>query len=447
MRKIRAALLAGLMILTSASLSFGAAGDWSSLENRKVETTLQETAAFLLEKNPNPVIGSVGGEWLIIGLATSGASVPSGYFDAYYKRVENQLKESQGILTKNKYTEYSRLILALTALGRDVTRVGGYNLLEKLADFNNVIKQGINGPVYALIALDSHDYEIPKMPAAALQSTRQLFVDYILAQEITDGAGVQGGFSLAEGGAPDPDVTGMALQALSNYRDQPRVRQAIDRSLQVLKTLEREDGTYVSWGTETSESIVQVIVAKSALGLDSSKNVAGLLQYAASGGGFQHTLGEGVNLLATEQCLYALSAYKGRITEERGLFDMKYIPISGSQPAQIQVLLSGEALVFDQPPVIVSGRVLVPMRGVFEALGASVIWNEQAKEVTGTLGDRVVKLTIGSKQATLNGETETLDVPAQIVNGRTLVPVRFISQSLGIGVEWDGATKTVLLSR
>ena len=110
---------------------------------------------------------------------------------------------------------------------------------------------------------------------------------------------------------------------------------------------------------------------------------------------------------------------------------------------EIKVIVNGNALVMDQNPIIVEGRTLVPLRAIFEALGAKVGWDDESKCATGILNDKTVSLTINNTVAKVNGSDVTLDVPAQIVNSRTLVPVRFISESLGADVDWNGDTKTV----
>ena len=112
---------------------------------------------------------------------------------------------------------------------------------------------------------------------------------------------------------------------------------------------------------------------------------------------------------------------------------------------EISVKIDGVAHYFDVMPVIMDGRTLVPMRGIFEALGADVAWDDATKSATGVKGDKAVKLTIGDTKASVNGEDKTLDVPAQIIGGRTMVPVRFISESLGESVAWDDKVKTVII--
>ena len=434
-----------VMVLIGSALmaSAASAAVWQDDLSLRVDQAMDDTGNLLLKQVPEPVIGSVGGEWTIIGLSASGTPIPGPYRDGYLERVKEQMTQNQGVLTRNKYTEYSRLILALTILGEDVRDVAGYNLLEKLTDLSLLTKQGINGPIYALLALDSHQYPVGDTRGALEPVTRQVLIDWILAQEITNDSGIKGGFSLAGGTHPDADITGMVLQALAPYRQTPTVRSAIDRSLIALERMERPDGSFESWGTETSESIVQVIVAKSALGLDASRHVEALMKYYKPGKGFEHVTGDGGNLLATEQGLYALAAYKLGITQGRSLYDMNHIPLASQG---IRVQLDGKVLTFDQPPVNINGRVLVPFRAIFEAFGAKVAWEGTLREVTGVLGNREVWLKIGDVNARVQGSPVVLDVPARIENGRTLVPVRFISEGLNAQVEWRQKEQMVVIT-
>ena len=109
----------------------------------------------------------------------------------------------------------------------------------------------------------------------------------------------------------------------------------------------------------------------------------------------------------------------------------------------IKVCLDGTALVTDVDPVLQEGRTLVPFRAIGEALMAKVDWDESARMVTLTLGDKTVQLVIGDKTAYVNGEAKTLDVPAMLVENRTMVPLRFISESLGASVQWSGELRRI----
>jgi len=114
--------------------------------------------------------------------------------------------------------------------------------------------------------------------------------------------------------------------------------------------------------------------------------------------------------------------------------------------ATIQVTVNDKAVVFDSPPVIEKGRTLVPLRAICESLGATVEWDGRTNTVTAIKDSTTVKLTIGKTIAYKNGVAVKLDVPARIINNRTMVPVRFVGEAMGADVAWDGATQTVAVS-
>lgn len=124
---------------------------------------------------------------------------------------------------------------------------------------------------------------------------------------------------------------------------------------------------------------------------------------------------------------------------------------SGNAPAAkddtVTVLLNGEALSFnDQPPVIIEGRTLVPLRAIFEAMNATVEWDQSTATVTSTRGDVTVKMAIGDNTIYKNGTPTELDVPAQIINDRTMVPARAVAEAFGAQVGWDGDSRTVTIN-
>lgn len=112
---------------------------------------------------------------------------------------------------------------------------------------------------------------------------------------------------------------------------------------------------------------------------------------------------------------------------------------------EIKVILNGKPLDTDVPPIIISGRTMLPLRSILEALGATIDWNSSTRTVTATKDGTTVILVIDSNTASVNGKASTLDVPAQILSGRTIVPVRFLSETFGATVKWNGETRTITI--
>ena len=110
--------------------------------NYNIDNKIEETAYFMKSTIQNPVIASIGGDWTVMSLARADIGIEPEYFENYYRNVVATVKENNGVLHERKYTEYSRVILALTAIGKDPTDVAGYNLVESLADYEKVIFQG-----------------------------------------------------------------------------------------------------------------------------------------------------------------------------------------------------------------------------------------------------------------------------------------------------------------
>lgn len=272
-----------------------------------------------------PTVNSIGGEWMVIGLARSGRTVPAGYYDNVVEYVKAKADANER-LHPAKVTDNARVILALTAIGKDVTNVGGHNLLKGLDNMDYVQTQDINGPIFTLIALDSHNY--PTMGDV----TREKLIQVILDAQLPDG-----GWNLS-GENADPDMTAMAIQALAPYyKTNETVKAAVDKALEALSALQRTDGGFGSWGTVNSESCAQVIVALTALGIDPTadsrfvKNghtvLDALAGFYVTGGGFRHTAGGERNDMATEQGYYALAAYYRFANGQTRLYDMSDVAI------------------------------------------------------------------------------------------------------------------------
>ena len=287
-------------------------------------------------------------EWEIIDLARYGyTNVPM--YETYYASVEEKVKETGAIIHKNKATENERTILALTALGVDCTDVAGYNILEPLYDETFVTKQGINGVVFGLLAIDAAN--APDSLEEDGTNIREFLVQKILEAELA-----AGGWAFY-GSATDPDMTGMAIQALAPYyNENTAVKEAVDRALDKLSSMLTDDAGYESWGSVNSESAAQVVTALSALGIDADtdprfvKNGISVLDNLISfkdeaTGGFRHIKKDqngnvcGENAMATQQGTYALVAYYRYKHGMPALYDMSDADwkLGMKAPAKVEV--------------------------------------------------------------------------------------------------------------
>ena len=302
------------------------------------------TTGDYMEALGTPGIGAVGGEWMVIGLARSGRTVPGveDYYQKVVEYVQSSIDPETGRLHKAKSTDNSRIIMALTAIGKDVTNVGGYNLLAGLSDFEYVKYQGNNGPIWALLALDSGNYPVP----SGGTTTRQALIDEILNVQTSDG-----GWAIS-GDKADSDMTGMALTALAPYyKKDPTVKAAIDKAIARLSEMQDDDGGFsTTYGdgkyVATSESTSQVLTALSALGINAdtdprfvkngSSVVDALLRYYVSGGGFKHIMDGEIDGMGTEQAYYALTAYYRFLSGKTNLYDMTDIIDMGGDVVTVE---------------------------------------------------------------------------------------------------------------
>ena len=289
-----------------------------------VQTVYQTTGDYLASKG-TPIVGSIGGEWLTIGLARSGRTVPAGYYDNAVAYVKKNINAETNRLDKNKSTDNARLILALTAISKDVTDVGGYDLLAGLDDMKYIKRQGTNGPVWTLIALDSHDYT----PAGSV--TRDQLVETILSLQKDSGAWYINSTNKTD----DVDMTAMAIQSLAPYyKTNDAVKTAVDKALTWLGTMQKADGSFaeMAGAASSSESTAQVLVALCAMGIDPTADVRfaknsfhvldGLLTFY-TGTAFKHQASDAtVDQMATEQSYYALAAYYRFANKQNSLYDM-----------------------------------------------------------------------------------------------------------------------------
>ncbi|WP_259619549.1 stalk domain-containing protein [Paenibacillus doosanensis] len=119
----------------------------------------------------------------------------------------------------------------------------------------------------------------------------------------------------------------------------------------------------------------------------------------------------------------------------------KSLPFS----SQVSVMLNGKLQSYERPPVVRDGSTLTPLRAIFEAMGASVTWDAATQTATGRKGETTVSIKIGDRQAIRNGQPVELEVPAQLIDGFTMAPARFVGEAFGGAVQWDGTTRTVTI--
>lgn len=317
-----------------------------------IDTVLSKVRSYILSKDTKPDYSSI---WNVIGLKRSGLYVPESYINLFYSNVIAYCESKDWQITRAKYSDYSKLILALTAIGVDARNVMGHNLLAYLSDYENVSRQGNNGTIWALIALKSNPaYEIPKDPSAVQQNSEELLVKKVVGMQCQDG-----GWTLM-GTTGDSDMTGMAMQALASYYNKDGyedVTAAIDKGLAWIEKNQLSSGGFGTMNTETSESVAQIITALCGVGIDCGEDarfikngkwpMTGLFQYympeGGSEGGFMHVAADAGNNgggaggiidgMATEQGLYATVAYRRFLDGETFLYDMSDVAISaGTKP-------------------------------------------------------------------------------------------------------------------
>ena len=302
--------------------------------------------------------GTTPGDWYVIGLSRLNvADAYDEYLAVLRDRVEERYSEP-GKLNSVKATEWHRITLSVLAAGGDPTSFGVCDgeKIDLVADgtYNrgkttSLGRQGINGWIWGLIALDSMRYPVPD----GAFYTRDDLITAILSQQLCDG-----GFALT-GSAADPDITAMAVQALAPYYNEEKsysytlkadgtareatVRQAVDAALTVLSALQLDTGDFISWGTQNVESTCQVAVALCSLGIDPASDsrfikngntlIDGIMRYRHESGGFVHSytyapdnpasLPDKPNSMASEQVLYTIAAILRQANGMRTLYDFR----------------------------------------------------------------------------------------------------------------------------
>lgn len=364
---------------------------WNN-ESPELGFYINAASRYILETVKEPNMGSTFGEWSVMDLARGMYTgydyinyIPDNYFTDYKSRIDSYVDGVGGELDRSKSTEWSRLTLAMSALGYNIHSMGSggqYDFVDRLSQsYKFSYKQGINGPIWELISLNTGRYELLENPSTFTSkediNTAGKMIDYIMDKEIIQTNGIVGGWALM-GNVPDPDITGMALQGLAPYytgdvaypkdaiTSYSDFKKAVERAVYQLADMQQPNGGYNAFGNLNVESTVQAVVALTELGIDPTAknvnlpNIGKVAHFNQSGGmrdgvytdnmmdavytfwawgsgstpevgGFKHVTtgydggggsGTGVNAMATDQALYGLIAYDRFKKGEKTLYNM-----------------------------------------------------------------------------------------------------------------------------
>lgn len=282
----------------------------------EIKNSLIEADKYLETQVQNISVSSVGGEWTVIARMRNPYlknNLSKEYTDALKMKIDN----TNGVLSNNKLTEYARSAIALKCLGLAPQDIYDLNFYNVLCDTERIKKQGTNAVAYALIAL--HD------TGNLYKNAIDEYISIILSRQNEDG-----GFSVLDMTSSDIDVTAMCLQALSLYNND-NIKNAVNNGLMFLSKTQREDGGYTYGNIKNSETSAQVLTAISALGISYTderftKNgntlLSNILSFQNADGGFKHVISsDKSNLMATEQCTYALVSAARLIKSMTSLYD------------------------------------------------------------------------------------------------------------------------------
>jgi len=288
------------------------------IDRTKLHSGKGVPVASAIESSAHYILGSGDiSDWEAFALARAGKAVPASYLSS----VEALLKEKDGVF--RNVTDYERMVLGVVAAGGDPRNIAGYDLIEKIYNNERMTLQGTNGVMFALIALNSGNYDIP----SDAKWSKEKLLNWLLEEQNEDGS-----FALVVGDPGIVDLTGMALGALEPYRAQDRVQKAINKAVAWLSAHQTDQGGYQETldGTTNSEAVSQVILGLSAIGIDPTGSafsksegnlVTNLLSYQLSNGGFAHNpKDQKPNEMATEQALSALVAYDSLVQGKGSIY-------------------------------------------------------------------------------------------------------------------------------
>lgn len=451
------ALVENYAVLTAAETALAELKAAAARQPQDISAVLNATLANLATTVTEPSFGTNHGEWTVFSLARGNHfAKDSKYFADYYTRILYNVDTAakavnqNGALDANKSTDNSRLIFALSSIGIDATSVGNWDLVEAYSanGMNWIQKQGINGTIWALIALDSGNYTTTDTDP----TIRQECVDAILAAQHDDG-----GWSLITDKTltSNVDITGMALTALYPYRDKTEVAAACEEAFAWLSESQLTNGGFPYGEGETSESCVWAIVACTTWGINPDtdprfvKNgnsaIDNLLTYyLEETAQFEHIRGAGYNAMATDQASYALVAYDRLLKGKNDLFDMSDVVITESE----QQLKAVESISFDSGKLSVMVGETVDLTAIVtpaETVYGTVTWTSTSNDVAKintsnknmakikgvSVGTATITVSIGDKSASCEVTvTKDENTPQKPVKKTITVAMRLIGAEL-----------------
>lgn len=283
-------------------------------EDQSAETsTTEEQVRDALSKSIQRILSEgVDSPWEAIAISQAGEKLPESYIES----IKEKVTSTDGDF--DKVTDYERIVLGLTAAGFDATNFKEMNLIDQIASHDGMTKQGLNGPVFALLAYDSGNYDVAK----GAEWTREALITHISEKQLSNGA-----FSLT-GPEADIDMTAMAITALSPYYDQPDAKKAIDEAVAYLKEEQLENGGFMKEEEASSESIAEVVIALSSIGQEINVDpfikekdlLSYLLSFINEDGGFSHKLGDESNEMSSAKGAVALAAWTGYLEGNESVY-------------------------------------------------------------------------------------------------------------------------------
>ncbi|WP_109207849.1 stalk domain-containing protein [Moorella sp. Hama-1] len=445
-----------LLFLFSASAVTPA---WALAGRDRARQPLNNAADYLLNKEKAAGILS---PWSYMALAVAGRDLKSTQVNQACEKMLAAATQS------GEMNDYATLVLAVLAAGGNPYDFQGQNLVKKIQEAqlfsgkfaDNILQGGedlLNAHIWAILALYAAGADIPYKSKA---------LNWLVARQHADGSFY---WDATNKDTPDVDSTGMALMALGALGE-PNDSPVVQKAVAYLAKVQKENGSFASWGAENPESCHMVIEGLTAVGLDPLQEsfnkargdiLTALLRFQLPDGSFAHIAGTGSNEMATYQSLMALTTvfynqtFFERLKEKSKPFLTSPEPMAAKREAcfivgdrSYTVVSSGKQQVkeMDAAPFIENDRTYVPVRYLAYALGMTdngISWDEKTATVKLTMGGVTVTLIIGDTNGYINGRAKSIGVAPLLRNGRTYLPARFVAEAFGFQVNWEATSQTV----